>query len=138
MGNSKNLKKGNPKTQFSSKNQPSPEAKSEGKKKGILLKNIAAQLISGEAKEALKPLAEYLEIDIDQVDLEMAMHLKQMELAIKQGDTRAYNAILDRLNGKPIQAIIDKTPPTPTILQINPLSNELTTDNGTEEDTGPD
>ena len=122
-------------TRFSSENQPSPEAKSEGKRKGILLRAIASQLVSGQAKEALKPLAEYLEIDIDEIDLETAMHLKQMELAIKKGDTKAYNAVLDRLNGKPIQAVIDKTPPKPTILQINPLSNEPEADDSPTEDT---
>ena len=39
---------------------------------------------------------------------EEAMHLKQLQKA-KTGDTRAYNAILDRLEGKPIQKVETET-----------------------------
>lgn len=99
------LKKGNKKTQFSKENQPSSEAKSNGHKRKALLKDISQQFISGDSKEALKELAQYLGIDVDNIDLETAMHLKQMERALKNGDTKAYNAIMDRILGKPKQTL---------------------------------
>ena len=32
-------------------------------------------------------------------------HLKQMEKALKNADTSAYNSVMDRIKGKPIQSI---------------------------------
>ena len=34
---------------------------------------------------------------------EVAMHHKQISKAVNEGDTRAYNAVLDRIDGKPEQ-----------------------------------
>tara|TARA_R110002167_G_scaffold81296_2_gene222664 strand:+ start:1561 stop:1932 length:372 start_codon:yes stop_codon:yes gene_type:complete len=99
------LNKGNEDTQFTPNNQPSPEAKSKGKRKALLLKDIASKLITGESKTALEDLAKYLGVEVDSIDIETAMHLKQMEKAVKNGDTRAYNAVMDRIKGRPIQAI---------------------------------
>ena len=102
MAKEDNLKPGNVHGKgFTSENQPTTDAKIRGKKKAALLKNVAKQLVGGGVKEALIPLAEYLEIDIDSIDLEMAMHMKQMELALKKGDTVAYNSVMNRLLGKP-------------------------------------
>lgn len=112
------LKKGNPKTQFTSENQPSNEAKKEGRRKSLLLKDIARQMVSGDSKEALKDLALYLGVEIERIDLETAMHLRQMEKAVKEGDTRAYNAVMDRIKGKPIQAI-DLTSDSESIAPIS-------------------
>jgi len=100
-----NLKKGNKATQFTSDKQPSGKAKSEGHKRKLLLREIAEQLVSGEALNDLNPLARYLGVPQDEIDLETLMHLKQIEKAIKEQDTRAYNAVMDRLKGKPAQSI---------------------------------
>lgn len=103
--NDKNLKKGNKKTQFSSENQPSAKAKSEGIKKKYLLKDISNQLLQGDSKKAMESLAEYMGVDVDRIDVELAMHLKMMERALKEGDVKAYNSVMDRIKGKPVQAI---------------------------------
>jgi len=100
-----NLKRGNKETQFTSERQPSGEAKSEGHKRKLLLKEISEQLVSGEALSDLKPLARYLGVSENEIDIETLMHLKQIEKAIKEQDTRAYNAVMDRLKGKPAQSI---------------------------------
>lgn len=100
-----NLKRGNKATQFTSDKQPSGEAKSEGHKRKLLLKEISEQLVSGEALNDLKPLARYLGVSENEIDIETLMHLRQIEKAIKEQDTRAYNAVMDRLKGKPEQSI---------------------------------
>lgn len=119
MNKEDNLLKGNPETQFSKKNQPSATSKIEGKKKKALLKDIAGQLVSGDSKVALIELSKYLGVDVDKIDIETAMHLKQMEKAVKQGDTRAYNAVMDRIKGKPTQAIEVTETPIKTVKYIN-------------------
>lgn len=115
MSKTKGLKKGNKPTQFSKENQPTPEQKAAGHKRKVLLKQIAKQIVTGGFRKALVPVAEYLGVDPDQIDLETALHLKQMEKALKKGDTFAYNALMDRLKGKPVQAIqMDDTKVLPT------------------------
>jgi len=81
-----NLKRGNKETQFTSERQPSGEAKSEGHKRKLLLKEISEQLVSGEALSDLKPLARYLGVSENEIDIETLMHLKQIEKAIKEQD----------------------------------------------------
>ena len=95
-------------TRFTSDSQPSGEAKSRGKKKAKLIKDIATQIVKGGVKDALKPLANYLGLEIDQINLETVMHLKQMEKAIKNGDTNAYNAVMNRIAGR-AKEFIDHT-----------------------------
>ncbi len=95
-------------TQFSVENQPTGDAKSEGKKKAKLIKSIANQIVKGGVKDALVPLAEYLGLEVDEINLETVMHLKQMEKAIKDGDTNAYNAVMNRIAGK-AKEFIDHT-----------------------------
>ena len=99
-----NLKKGK---KFTSDRQPSPEAKSEGWKKRRLLRDLADALIEGEQLKELKELANNLGMPLenDEVTLEVAMSLKQVQKALLRGDTKAYNAVLDRLKGKPAQSI---------------------------------
>ena len=104
-----NLRKGNPEHAFTSENQPSNEAKSNGIKKKYLLKDICNQIVGGTAADSLKALSELLGIPVNQIDIETLMHLKQIEIAINTGDTKAYSAVLDRLKGKPMQAIDHST-----------------------------
>lgn len=110
--------------QFSSTYQPDRQKVIEGKRRVKLLKDIAALVITGQLKEDLTPLCEELGIDPESVDIEKAMHLKQMEKALKDGDTKAYQALFDRLKGKPVQAVIDKTPPKPIVVSFDPLNQE--------------
>lgn len=100
------FKKGNtPKNAFTSDNQPPPEAKADGWAKRKLLKDIAAEVISGEAAEVIKDLAKYFGLDPEALDVETVMHLRQIEKAVKVGDTKAYNAVMDRIKGKAVQQI---------------------------------
>ena len=99
-----NLKRGNKATQFTSDKQPSGKAKSEGHKRKLLLKEIAEQIVTGDALSDLKPLARYFGVAEDEIDIETLMHIAQMVKGIK-GDTRAYIAVMDRLKGKPEQSI---------------------------------
>lgn len=99
MPNKNNLIPG-AKNPFSKENQPSPEAKSRGKKKAALLRNVAKQLVGPGLKSDLKPIANYLGIEIEDIDLELAMHMMQMKKALKENDTIAYNAVMNRILGK--------------------------------------
>ena len=110
MDRKDNLNKGNPEHQFSKDKQPTPEAKSEGKRKKRILKDLANALISGESLTKCKEMASKVGIDLkdDEYTLDIAMTLKQIEIAIDAGDTRAYTAAMDRLIGKP-NAFIEKT-----------------------------
>ena len=107
MSKKENLNKGNTETQFTSDNQPSPEAKKKGWQKKRLLKDLADILLQGDKLNEFKKLAKDLGIDLtdEEMTLEVAMSLKQAEKAIQKGDTSAYNSVMDRLKGRPQQAI---------------------------------
>ena len=105
MDKTRHLKRGNKEKGFTKDNQPSGKAKSDGWKKKALLKEISNQILSGTSKNSLKNLAAFIGVDIEELDVETAMHLKQIEKALKDGDTRAYSAVMDRIKGKPLQAI---------------------------------
>lgn len=96
----KNIKEAGKKTRFSSDNQPTGKAKSNGKKKALLLREFAKQLVTGQLKDNVKPIAEQLGIDIETVNVEMALHMSQLQKAIVSGDTMAYNSVLNRILGK--------------------------------------
>lgn len=87
---------------FSSEHQPSPEAKSEGKRKKKLLKEISEMIVSGsEIQEIAEPLSFYFGVQPDDLDHETLADLVQLQKAIKEGDTRAYAEFKDRLRGRP-------------------------------------
>jgi cell division protein YceG involved in septum cleavage len=92
---------------FSKDNQPSAQAKSEGHKRKKALKDLADALISGERLEKCKVIAKKVGIDLNdgEYTLDIAMTLRQIEKAFDEGDTRAYQAAMDRLLGKPPQQI---------------------------------
>lgn len=87
-------------TQFSKDKQPSPKAKSRGKKKAMLLKDLANMVVNGEAKEKALKTARAVGLDFEQITIQIAMTLRQIEKALAKGDTQAYNAAMDRLVGK--------------------------------------
>ena len=92
---------------FSKDNQPSPKSKSEGHKRKKALKDLADALISGDRLEKCKVIANKVGIDLKdgEYTLDIAMTLRQIEKAFDEGDTRAYQAAMDRLLGKPPQQI---------------------------------
>ena len=92
---------------FSKENQPSPKAKSDGHKRKKALKDLADALISGDRLEKCKLIAKKVGIDLKdgEYTLDIAMTLRQIENAFDEGDTRAYQAAMDRLLGKPPQQI---------------------------------
>ena len=97
-----NLKKGNPEHEFTSDNQPTPEAKSAGKRRKRELKELAEALITGEGLQKAKKIAASVGVDLsnEEFTLEVIMTLRQVEKALAKGDTPAYNAAMDRLRGK--------------------------------------
>lgn len=101
----KNVFKGTDGNTFTKDNQPSGELKSKGKYKASMLRKICSNIVKGETKGIVEQLAVVLDIEVNKVDIETLMHLKQIEKAVKEGDTKAYNAVMDRLNGKPLQAL---------------------------------
>lgn len=107
MDRKDNLRKGNPDFVFSKDNQPSSQAKSDGHKRKKALKDLADALISGERLEKCKVIAKKVGIDLKdgEYTLDIAMTLRQIEKAFDEGDTRAYQAAMDRLLGKPPQQI---------------------------------
>jgi len=90
---------------FSKEYQPSGEAKSKGKRKKRVLKDLAEALVSGEGLEKAKKTAAEVGLDLldDEYSLEITMTLRQVEKALKKGDTSAFSAAMDRLRGKPKQ-----------------------------------
>lgn len=112
---------------FSKENQPDPKAKKQGHIKKRVLKDIASQIVKGDSIKDLKPLASYLGIPENEIDVETLMHLAQMSKAIKEQDTRAYNAVMDRLKGKPKQEVDHTTNGqsfNKPLLEIDPLKDD--------------
>lgn len=110
-GGNKNIK-GTDGNTFSAENQPSPESKSKGRKESEAFKKIAKTMIRPNAtiNEILEVVKVCFGIEPGQeISVETLMHLKQMEKAVKDGDTRAYIAVMDRLKGKPLQQTQDLT-----------------------------
>lgn len=99
--------------QFTSEYQPSPESKRLGRLKKRTLKDLSNLVISSEhigGKAVIKFVATFLgipeeEVKEEHITMEMAMHLRQLEKAIKTGDTYAWNSLMDRIYGRAKQTI---------------------------------
>jgi hypothetical protein len=93
---------------FTSTNQPSGEAKKNGRlknKTGIELARAILQLSFEGAKDSplKKAAAEYFKISEQEITVEMMLMFRQAEKAVQKGDTRAFEAVMDRAFGKPKQ-----------------------------------
>lgn len=96
---------------FSSDYQPTPEAKSEGKKKKRLLKDLAEVLVNEKkGRNRAKAICKSIGIDHRQIEHspQMVMTLRQIEKAILLGDTVAYKAAMERIVG-PVDKKLDIT-----------------------------
>lgn len=89
--------------------QPSGAAKAAGwarRKTGTLLaKAILESKIEGfkSTSKIRRMAANYFGIQEEDITVELAMHFKQIEKAIKKGDTFAYQAFMNRAHGMPKQ-----------------------------------
>jgi len=94
--------KGSKGTPFNKDNQPTPEAKSNGHKKKRALKELANALISGVGLEKAITTASSVGLEISEdIDVKTVLTLKQIEKAMNEGDTRAYEAAMNRMLGRP-------------------------------------
>jgi hypothetical protein len=94
--------------QFSSTRQPTPQAKSNGllkKKTGVELARAILQLSFEGAKDSplKKAASDYFKISEQEITVEMMLMFRQAEKAVQKGDTRAFEAVMDRAFGKPKQ-----------------------------------
>jgi ribosomal 50S subunit-associated protein YjgA (DUF615 family) len=96
---------------FSKDYQPSGENKSKGKAKSRLLKDLLEMAFVGAKGAKLrKAAAAYMNLPEETITLEDMMHYRQIEKAISKSNTFAYQAVLDRAYGKPVQPIEDESP----------------------------
>jgi hypothetical protein len=110
---------------FTSEYQPSREAKS----KGALKRHAGERLLNavvgdGDLKEAAEKMLYALGIEVDEVTVEWLMYLAQIQKAVQQGDTNAFNAVMDRVKGKPKQSLEVEAKEPPPILDTNGLLDE--------------
>ena len=92
---------------FSKEYQPSPEAKKEGWRRKRVLKDLATSLIGGGSLSKAKKMAEQIGVDLsdDEFSVDIVLTLRQIGKALKDGDTRAYSAAMDRMIGRPTQPV---------------------------------
>jgi len=98
------------KTQYSKDYQPPPENKSAGKRKRRMLRELLdivtnKKFNDKQKSEWHKLAAAYFGVPENEVTVELMMDFRQLEKAINTGATDAYNAVKDRVYGKPKQSI---------------------------------
>lgn len=88
--------------------QPSNEAKKAGwdkRKKGKMMIQAFLELPFKGAKDKalIKDMCEYFGFDAENITNEVMLVMRQIEKAIKKNDTVAFQAIMDRVYGRPKQ-----------------------------------
>lgn len=96
---------GNTGKKFSKDYQPDPKKVSEGLKRHFAIRDmlsiVTGQKFEGSTKVYRDLCAAYLGINAADVTIRMIMDFRQIEKGILKGDTRAYEAIMNRAYGKP-------------------------------------
>lgn len=72
-----------------------------GRPQGVRNTKTLLRELLGVVLDRQNPLTE----QVESLTTEQLMHMAQIAKAIKDGDTRAYEAVLDRIDGKPTQTI---------------------------------
>lgn len=94
---------------FTKENQPDPELKKAGWARKKALKELIDIQMCGKMEGSTinyrKLTAQFYGIDESDVTVRMALEYRQIEKALKGGDTAAFNAVMDRALGKAKQAI---------------------------------
>ena len=104
-----NLKMGNHGQGFNSRTASEAKVKSDEAKrrKRTIRENLTLMLSAKADKINAATLAKIYGIPKEEVTVEHVMHAQQVDLAIVNHDTKAYNAVLDRVEGKAPQAIVN-------------------------------
>jgi len=136
-----------PEHRFSSTNQP----KGKGRPKGKSLKTILDAMLDLKAPNALREQVReaFGEGVSEDMTIYEAMALRQIIKALSNADTKAFNAIADRREGKPVQSIMMGLDPADVgsyMTQIADIMKEnddanpkrLETDNPDKPDPAPD
>lgn len=89
---------------FSAANQPSKEKKKAGWARRNALKDIlnisVNRMFEGTKKNYTQLAAAFLGIPVKEVSLRMVMEYRQIEKAVLQGDTSAFEAVYNRAYGR--------------------------------------
>jgi len=101
--------------QFSSTNQPDPEKQKATKAKKRVIKETIRALLETQYKFApdsqlKKQMVAAFGADVLKKPILEVMALQQVQKAILKGDTQAFTALLDRVDGRPVQAIAETDP----------------------------
>lgn len=98
--------------QFSKENQPTGKQKSDGHKKRQAIKEMIRMMFENKYKfsddsQLKKQMITAFGPEVADKTILEIMTLQQVQKAILKGDTQAFIALLDRVDGRPVQAIAE-------------------------------
>lgn len=96
---------------FTTDNQPTGEAKSNGKKKAKFTRSVLKEMLNlpykfTEESQLKQQLVKAFGPEALSMSVAELMSLMQMQKALLKGDTGAYNSVMDQALGRPAQSII--------------------------------
>ncbi len=112
----------------------SAEVRREKKKRKLILQDILELKLN---EKVASKIAKAYGVDAKDISLEVAMDFMQVNKAIESKDTQAYNAVKDRVYGKPKQEIqqsidVASTPTTNSIEEVEALLGDIAKTDNTE------
>ncbi len=101
---------------FSSEYQPDPNNKAIGIRKRFALRDLlrmsTGAIKTAKGEDLRLKIALAFGVEVEDVNHEMLMDFKQIEIAVKKGDTAAYKAVKEFTYGKPRQIPEEAPPPS--------------------------
>jgi hypothetical protein len=99
------LKENGEMTQLTTRRQPPAELKKLGWAKKRLLREVLQCQVPSASKLKIKKLAKLFGMKSQQLTIELAMNLAQIEKALR-GDTAAYKVLMERAHGHPVTPVL--------------------------------
>ena len=115
----------------------SVEARRKKKQRKLILKDILELKLN---EKVASKIAKAYGVDAKDISLEAARDFMQVNKAIESKDTQAYNAVKDRVYGKPKQEIqqsidVASTPTTKSIEEVEALLGDIAKTDNAESQT---